>query len=130
MKKKRPGMVHFKKKICKSKYLDDVETSSGRLRKWRRKRTTSLLPPFQFSFNLFLQLGWFSTRPHFAQMNRRQMTLGIEGGSKSWPPMLAVVVAQLVEWSLPLAEVCSSNPVICKKFILNILLPTVLKRRK
>ena len=27
----------------------------------------------------------------------------------------AVVVAQLVEWSLPIPEVCGSNPVISKK---------------
>ena len=32
----------------------------------------------------------------------------------------AVVVAQLVEQSLPIPEVCGSNPAISKKFILNI----------
>ena len=42
----------------------------------------------------------------------------------------AVVVAQLVEQSLPIPEVCGSNPIIGKKIILNILLSTVLKRRK
>ena len=42
----------------------------------------------------------------------------------------AAVVAQLVERSLPIPEVRGSNPVIGKKFILNILLSTVLKRRK
>ena len=41
----------------------------------------------------------------------------------------AVVVAQLVEWSLLTAEVCDSNPVIGEiLFIYS--LPTVLKRRK
>ena len=41
---------------------------------------------------------------------------------------MAVVVAQLVEWSLPTPEVCGSNPVIGKDlyFLLNIcLLSTV-----
>ena len=42
----------------------------------------------------------------------------------------AVVVAQLVERSLPIQELRGSNLVIGKKFILNILLSTVLKRRK
>ena len=42
----------------------------------------------------------------------------------------AAVVAQLVERSLPIPEVRGSNPVIGKKFILNILLSTVLKGRK
>ena len=32
----------------------------------------------------------------------------------------AVVVAQLVEWSIPIPEVRGSNPVIGKKLILNI----------
>ena len=41
-----------------------------------------------------------------------------------------VVVAQLVERSLPIPEVHGSNPVVDKKIILNILLSTVLKRRK
>ena len=40
----------------------------------------------------------------------------------------AVAVAQLVEWSLPIAEVCGSKSVIGKIFIY--LLSTVLKRRK
>ena len=40
-----------------------------------------------------------------------------------------VVVAQLVEWSLPIPEVRRSNPVIGKKYFEH-LLSTVLKRRK
>ena len=43
----------------------------------------------------------------------------------------AVVVAQLVERPLPITEVHGSNPVIGKKYIMNIyLLSTVMKRRK
>ena len=41
-----------------------------------------------------------------------------------------VVVAQLVEWSLPIPEVCGSNPITSKVFIEYSLLSTVLKRRK
>ena len=40
-----------------------------------------------------------------------------------------VLVAQLVERLLPTPDICSSNPVIGKLFITNIL-STVLKRRK
>ena len=47
------------------------------------------------------------------------------GPHKIW----AVVVAQLVERSLPLAEVCGSNPVIGKIYIEH-LLSTLLKRQK
>ena len=43
----------------------------------------------------------------------------------------AVVVAQLVEQSLPIPEVCCSYPVTDKNFIMNIYqLSAVLKRRK
>ena len=41
-----------------------------------------------------------------------------------------MVVTQLVEWSLPIPEVCSLSPVIVKYFIEQCLLSTVLKRRK
>ena len=39
---------------------------------------------------------------------------------------MVVVVAQLVEWSLPTSEVCSSNPVSCNSYLLSALL----RRRK
>ena len=42
----------------------------------------------------------------------------------------AVVVAQLVERSLPIPEVRGSNPVIGKNLNLTFLLSTVLKRQK
>ena len=41
-----------------------------------------------------------------------------------------MVVAQLVEWPLPIPEVRGSNPVIGKIYIEHCLLSTVLKRRK
>ena len=45
---------------------------------------------------------------------------------RSW----AVVVAQLVEWSLPTPEICSSNPVIRKFYLLLTIFKNVLKIRK
>ena len=53
----------------------------------------------------------------------------IHSSTKFWLDW-AVVVTQLVERSLPILEVCSSNPVIGIIYIEHLIIVTVLKRRK
>ena len=57
------------------------------------------------------------------------LVLGITTGS-TYSNVRAVVVAQLVEFSLPTQEVCGLNPVIGKNYTEHCFLQTVLKRQK
>ena len=62
----------------------------------------SLRPPGDLTIDPLL-------RPYSSQWHNFEKRFVIE--HQQW----AVVVTQLVEWSLPIPEVHGSNPVICKK---------------